>query len=64
MIYSDAKNKLVLFLIILFVMIGIYPACYIWKMNYSSQNDSLSCVTFDLDEIKKKNRVLLTKLRS
>ena len=59
MIYSDAKNKLVLFLIILFVMIGIYPACYIWKMNYSSQNDSLSCVTFDLDEIKKRGKLIV-----
>lgn len=58
MIFSDAKNKLVLFLFILFGIICIYPACYFWKINHHSQNDSLSCVDFDLNEIKKRGKLI------
>lgn len=58
MIFSNAKNKLILMLIILYGIMCIYPSYFSWRINEEPQNDSLSCVTFDLNEIKKRGKLI------
>ncbi|MES2397660.1 MAG: transporter substrate-binding domain-containing protein [Bacteroidota bacterium] len=59
MIFSDPKNKLALSLIILYGIICIYPFDFSSRIDPNSQNDSLSCVNFDLDEIKKRGKLIV-----
>ncbi len=54
----DAKNKIILLLIILLVMIYTFPSIISWQMNKKSHTDSLSCVAFDLNEIKKRGKLI------
>ena len=58
MILLDAKNKLILLLIILFGIICFYPSIFLFRMNKNSQNASLPCVAFDLKEIKKRGTLI------
>ena len=58
MILLDTKNKMILSLIILFGIISFYPAIFLFRMNKNSQNDSLSCIAFDLNEIKKRGTLI------
>jgi len=58
MIFSDAKNKIILFLIFLYGIICIYPSAFSWGISKVPQKDSLSCVSFDLNEIKKRGKLV------
>lgn len=58
MILSDAKNKIVLLLIILYGIISIYPSVFSWGINQDAKTDSLSCVPFDLNDIKKRGKLI------
>lgn len=58
MILSNPRNKLVLSLIILYGISSMFPSVFSWQMNRVAQTDSLSCVEFDLNEIKKRGKLI------
>ena len=58
MILLHARNKLILLVIILFGILLIYPSIISWRMHQKPQSDSISCVAFDLNEIKKRGKLI------
>ncbi len=58
MILSNAKNKIVLSLIIFYGLLCLYPSVFSWRIIQASQKDSLSSVSFDLNEIKKRGKLI------